>query len=183
MAVIPSTGGSRNIWGSFRRVVDSAWFGTTNNYEKAPDLLNGEFIQAVNVAGTGVTQVIGQASAKTIIDSSATALADVAIASGARCGGLLFYTVEVGDGTDHQALTGIVSYSSVNKAGTQTLAITNATANDAKAASSGTLTLSWTLVTGTGKCTIKVQPTGSLTETTYTVTFTIIPIVGTVTLL
>jgi hypothetical protein len=139
-------------------------------------------VAVINDTG-GVNRVVLNATAKTIVDGSATSLADVACASGAACAGLLFYHVFASDGTDHQAMAGMVSYSAVNKGGTLTLTITNATANDAKAVSSGTLTLAWTFVTGTSKGTIKLQPTGSLTETTYTVSYTVFPIVGAVTIL
>ena len=122
---------------------------------------------------------IGQ---KTIADGSATSLFDVSCASGTRCGGLIIATVEASDGTDHQSMTSLVTFAAVNKAGTLTLTITSDTANDAKAVSSGTLTLAWTFVTGTGKGTVKLQPTGSLTETTFTVTFIVLPAVGTITL-
>lgn len=131
----------------------------------------------------GLQRVILNPTAKTIVDGAATSLADVACAAGAYCAGILFYTVFATDGTDHQVMAGMVSYSAVNKAGTHTLTITNATANDAKAVSSGTLTLAWTFVTGTNKGTIKLQPTGSLTETTYTVEYTVLPLKGAVTIL
>jgi hypothetical protein len=131
----------------------------------------------------GLQRLILNGAAKTIVDGSATSLADVACASGAQCAGIIFYHVFATDGTDYQAMAGMVSYSAVNKAGTLTLTITNATANDAKAVSSGTLTLAWTFVTGTSKGTIKLQPTGSLTETTYTVEYTVLPLKGAVTIL
>src|SRR5262249_36119056 len=103
--------------------------------------------------------------------------------SNTSCGGFLNYLVQGFDGTDLQALSGVVTYAAVNKAGTLTLTITEVTANQAKAVSSGTLTLAWTFGTGTNKGTIKLQPTGSLTETVYTVTYTVYPIVGAVTIL
>lgn len=131
----------------------------------------------------GVPRFVPNPTAKTIVDGSPTSLADIACASGAMCGGTLTYLVEVSDGTNHQALSGLVTYAAVNKAGTLTLTITEVTGNQAKAVSSGTLTLAWTFVTGSSLGTIQVQPTGSLTETTYRITYTVLPIVGAVTLL
>lgn len=58
MAVIASTGKSRNWVESARRVIDSAWFGTTNTAEQAPLALNNESILAVNAAGTGTVALI-----------------------------------------------------------------------------------------------------------------------------
>lgn len=131
----------------------------------------------------GLTRVVYNPTAKTIVDGSATSLVDVACASGATCGGYLSYNVLASDGTDFQSLSGLVTYAAVNKAGTLTLTITEVSANQAKAVSSGTLTLAWTFVTGSSKGTIKLTPTGSLTETTYTVVYTIEPLRGAVTIL
>lgn len=169
---------------------------------KTPDLLNNEALQSVNAAGTaavdlvklnasdqvvhmagGVNRMVFNPTAKTIVDGSATSLFEVACAASAMAGGLIFYQVQASDGTDFQSLVGMVSYSVVNKAGTLTLTITEVAGNQAKAVSSGTLTLAWTFVTGTSKGTVKLQPTGSLTETSYTVTYTVLPITGAVTIL
>lgn len=142
-------------------------------------VLAGNFNDAL-----GVSRFIPNSAAKTIVDGSATSLFEVAIASGAMNGGVLFYTVEASDGTDFQALTGMVTFSGVNKAGTVTS--TNATevsANQNKSVSSGTLTLAWTSTAGTLKYTVKVQPTGSLTETIYRITYTVMPMIGAITIL
>lgn len=131
-----------------------------------------------------VNRVIANPTAKTIVDGSATSLADVDCQSGTTSGGMIFYHVQASDGTDFQAMSGMVAYACVNKAGTLTLTITDVTANNAKAVSAGTLTLAWTFVSGTSKGTIKLQPTGSLTETTpYNVTYTVFPLIGAVTVL
>lgn len=131
----------------------------------------------------GANRLIVNATTKTIVDGAATSLFDVACAAAAMVGGLIFYTVEASDGTDHQALAGIVSYAAVNKAATLTLTITELATTQAKAVSAGTLTLAWTFVTGTNKGTVKLQPTGSLTETTYRLTYTVVPLIGAVTIL
>lgn len=149
--------------------------------KKLTATLNSEFSSLTDTSG--VNRVVLNPNAKTIVDGSATSLFEVAVAAGASIGGLVHYHVFASDATNHQAMSGIVSYSAVNKAGTTTTAITNATTNDAKAVSSGTLTLAWTAVDSTNKVTVKLQPTGSLTETTYNVTYTVYPIKGTVTLL
>jgi hypothetical protein len=132
---------------------------------------------------SGVTKLLANPTAKTIADGAPTSLADVACAANTSAGGMLFYLVQDTDATDFQAMSGMVAYSMVNKAGTNTLTITDVVGNNAKAVSAGTITLAWTFVTGTGKGTIKLQPTGSLTETVYTVSYTVFPIVGVVTIL
>jgi hypothetical protein len=192
--------GDRDLWAAITRPIRKGWFGADVSItERAPLALSNEAIASLNAAGTGYVDLIkadaadtvqmaggrmvANSVAKTISDGAATALFDVACPSGSRCGGSLFYTVEVFDGTDHQALTGMVTYSAVNKAATLTLTITEVAGNQAKAVSAGTLTLAWTFVTGTGKGTVKLQPTGSLTETLFTVTYTVFPNVGAITIL
>lgn len=120
---------------------------------------------------------------KAIVDASATSLFDVALPANGWNGGVIHYTVVLTDATDFQALTGMVTYAAVSKATVQTLTIVELATNQAKAVSSGTLTLAWTFVAGTLKGTVKVQPTGSLTETTFQITYNVTPIVGAVTLL
>lgn len=122
-------------------------------------------------------------SAKTIVDGSPTTLFTVPIAAGTSVGGMVSFHVFASDGTDHQAIQGILNYASVNKAGTLTNTITYVTANEAKAVSTGTITLSFTAAEDTADVlSIKVQPTGSLTETSYNITFTVLPAKGGVTL-
>lgn len=198
MSFIPT--GDRNIMMVARRVIERAWFGRTTNAAIAPIALNNEYVTAVNAAETGTVDLIKadasnsvaiaggraiyNAVSKTIVDGSATSLFDVAVAQSGMSGGVIFYHVQASDGTDFQSLIGMVTYAVVNKAGTLTLTITEVAGNQAKAVSSGTLTLAWTFVTGTLKGTVKLQPTGSLTETTpYTVSYTVFPITGAVTIL
>lgn len=131
----------------------------------------------------GLVRAIFNGTAKTIVDGSATSLFDITCPAGAMIGGVFVFTIEASDGTDHQALSGIVSYAAVNKVGTHTCTITQLSTTEAKAVSTGTLTLTWTHVTGANKTTVKLQPTGSLTETTYRITYTVFPAVGAVTIL
>ena len=122
---------------------------------------------------------------KTIADGAATSLFEYAVASGGASSGMVFYHVFATDATDQQCISGALSYAAVNKAGTVTtqfFAATGAAGLDSKIVSSGTLTLAWTNVAGTLKATLKLQPTGSLTETTYFVIVQIFPSVGAVTL-
>lgn len=110
---------------------------------------------------------------KTLTDA-ATSLFDVALQSGQMAGGTIMWTIEASNGTDHQAYSGITTYAAVNKAAAYTTSITHNTSNDSKAVSSGTLTVVWSITTGADKITIVVTPTGSLTETTYRITYTIL---------
>lgn len=131
----------------------------------------------------GVSRLVFKPTAKTIVDGSATSLFTVPIASGAAIGGTLHFNVFATDGTDHQTISGIATYSSVNKAGTLTSTVTYNTSNEAKAVSAGTLTLAFTAAEDVADTFyLKVQPTGSLTETTYNIIFTVVPLRGEVTL-
>src|SRR5207249_2520298 len=78
-------------------------------------------------------------TAKTISDGAATALFSVAVPAGpAGVGGVCFYLVRASDGTEIQAMAGMFSYSGVAKTTTVVGTVGYATANDAKAVSSGT---------------------------------------------
>jgi hypothetical protein len=131
----------------------------------------------------GVVREIFNPTAKTIVDGSATALFRVAIAAGAVAGGVVDFMIHASDATDHQVIAGILTYSGENKAGTIVGAATYATANEAKSVSAGTLTLAFTQTDDATTMTVLVQPTGSLTETTYTITYTVRPLRGVVTIL
>jgi hypothetical protein len=131
----------------------------------------------------GFARVILNPVAKNIVDGSPTTLFTVPVAPSSGVGGIIHFQVYAADATDFQMITGIATYSSVNKAGTLTNAITYATANEAKVLSSGTLTLAFTMAEDTPDVVfIKVQPTGSLTETTYNITYTVFPLRGVVTI-
>lgn len=116
----------------------------------------------------------------TIVDGSATAIFTAECNTGVMIGGAFIYQVRASDGTDFQSLTGLVTYAAVNKAATITATITEASGNQAKAVSSGTLTLAWTIVANTGNTsvTIKLQPTGSLSETSFDVMISLLPVHG-----
>lgn len=127
----------------------------------------------------GVRRAVFNPTAKTIVDGAATGLFSVAIPQSSAVGGIIFFSVYASDGTDFQMINGMASYASVNKAGTLTNTITYATANEAKAVSAGTLTLAFTMAEDTADVvTVKLQPTGSLTETTYNVVYTVLPLRG-----
>lgn len=150
--------------------------------------VNGSQKLAVDGSGAildanGLKRQIYQTTTKTIVDGAATAVFSVPVAQGSYIGGVFDFQVFASDGTDFQVITGHGAYSVVNKAGTLTSTITQATAVEAKAVSAGTITLAWTIAEDTADvATIKLQPTGSLTETTYNVLLNIRPLRGVVTL-
>lgn len=135
---------------------------------------NGNVLYSIGPNGRPVSSP----PAKAITGGSANSLATVAVPASAMVGGVIHYLVQASDGTNFQALEGIVTYSAVNAGGTVTGTITEVAANQAKTVSSGTLTVAWTIVPGTNNVTIKVQPTTSLTATTLNVLLSISPTAG-----
>lgn len=148
-----------------------------------------EVVIADSTAGlsdsNGQARIIPNPAAKTIVDGSATALFSVAVPALGGIGGFVTFIVRASDGTDIQADAGILNYAAVAKLTTVTGTITYVAANEAKAVSSGTLTLAFTAdVSVANVVTYKLQPTGSLTETTpYTIEYTVFPTRGVVTIL
>jgi hypothetical protein len=107
----------------------------------------------------------------------------VAIGQGGTAGGIIFATIEAGNGTDFQALTKVATYAAVNKGGTITATFTDVTAADAFAVSVGltTLTVAWSETPHTGYFTVNLTPAGSLTETMYDVSFFVLATNGDIT--
>jgi hypothetical protein len=143
----------------------------------------GDSAGLVDIAGT--QKVLLNSAAKTIVDGAATALFSVPVAASTMIGGSGNFLVRASDGTDFQVIAGIFTYSAEAKATVVVGAITYVAANEAKSVSAGTLTLAFTAdVSVANIVTYKLQPTGSLTETTpYTVEYTLYPIRGIATIL
>jgi hypothetical protein len=133
----------------------------------------------------GTVKLLPNSAAKTISDGAATALFSVPVAASTMIGGMGNFLVRASDGTDFQTIAGIFTYSAEAKATVVVGAITYVAANEAKSVSAGTLTLAFTAdVSVANVVTYKLQPTGSLTETTpYTVEYTLFPIRGVATIL
>ena len=108
-----------------------------------------------------------KAATRTLTESSATGIVDIAITAGKIAGGRIIYTVEANDATDYQAITGYAGFSVVNKGGTLTSALSPVT--EATAVSAGTLTCTPTLAAGTNKVTLSLNAVSSLTQTTLRV--------------
>lgn len=121
---------------------------------------------------------------RTIVDGSPTNLFSVTVAPSQVAGGTIDFVVRAADNTNTQAIAGIATYSAVaTAAGTVTGTITYVSANQAATLSSGTLTLAFTASVSGSTCTFRLQPAGSLTETAYTISYTLRPVVGNPTIL
>jgi len=126
----------------------------------------------IDAIADGAIDRLTIAAPKALTDA-ATSLFEIALGAGKMCGGLIIATIEASDGTDHQAFTEVVTFSAVNKAGVYTKDV-DVVAAGSKAASGGTLTTAWAFLDGVNKVTMQLTPTGSLTETTYRVTYVVI---------
>lgn len=108
------------------------------------------------------------------LTDAATSAFEIALPTLRTAGGVIRWTIEAGDGTDVQSRSGVTTYAVVNKGGTYTKQLsTPGTETEAVAQSSGTLTGAWSILDGTDKVTLQFTPSGSLTETTYRLYFTI----------
>lgn len=117
-----------------------------------------------------VDRYIVNANRKSLTDAS-TNIFEVALPTLKGTMGTIRFEIYASDGTDVQVRSGVVHYSAVNKGGSYT---TNITVMDERVvASAGTLTATWGITGGTNKVTIDVTPSGSLTETTYYILYTI----------
>lgn len=132
----------------------------------------------------GTSRLVPNPTAKTIVDGAPTDMFSVTVAASQVAGGTVAFVIRAADGTNTQAMSGIATYSAVaTAAGTVTGTITYVAANEAKTLSSGTLTAAFTANVSGSTCTFRVQPTGSLTETAYTISYTLLPVVGSPTIL
>lgn len=100
----------------------------------------------------------------TLTESSATTIANISIASAKYAGAKLSVTVFASDSTDHQCVTTDVYVDAINKTGTVTPQISQV--SNTTAASSGTLSVTFTAVANGNSVDIKANAVSSLTQTT-----------------
>lgn len=105
-------------------------------------------------------------SEKSLTESTATVVCNVALASSKYVGGELIVTTHADDGTDFQAITEHFTFAAVNKGGTVTATIQATPSTSTTAASAGTLTTTWTAVANGNGVDIKNSAVSSLTQTT-----------------
>jgi hypothetical protein len=107
-----------------------------------------------------------------LTESSATLFANVTLASGKYSGMKIVATVTANDGTDYQSLTSDVVINAVNKAGTITAQLSQT--DSTTAASSGTLSVTYTAVQNGNAIDIKANAVSSLTQTVLRVKWGIV---------
>src|SRR3990167_3382187 len=112
-------------------------------------------------------------------NGSANSIFSAAIGDDAWGGGVIDWKIEVTDGTDFQARTGITTWCVASKAGVITTDVDEI--GGSVAVSSGTLTGTWSVTTGTNLITLKLTSTSSLTPTSHVVRLNIKNHGGTIT--
>lgn len=103
--------------------------------------------------------------AKTLTESTETAVVNITISASTVIGGTFRYTIEANDATAFQSLRGSVDFSAVNEAGTE--ACTLGTPVEVETSPTGTLTNTVTCTTaGTNTVTLNLNAVSSLVQTT-----------------
>lgn len=120
---------------------------------------------AATTQSTAVDRFGAAGQVVTLTESSATAVLDVAVASGTAAGGTVWYTIRAADATDFQSLRGQVQWAAVNKGGTLTCT-PGLVGTEVAAVSTGTLTNTASCTTGTNSISINLNAVSSLTQTT-----------------
>lgn len=120
---------------------------------------NGDQRVLVGVIKTGLT------------DASANSIFEIALVTTTYTGGTIEWTCVADDGAAYQVRSGITTWAAVNLGGVYTTDVDEI--GGSVAVSSGTLTGTWSILTGTNKITLQFTPTSSLTPTTLSVFCTI----------
>ena len=107
-----------------------------------------------------------------LTESTATLFANVGVASGKYAGFEIVCTVTANDGTDYQSITSRVLVDALNKAGTVTASVTQV--DNTTAASSGTLTATYTAVANGNSVDIKCNAVSSLAQTALRIKWAIV---------
>lgn len=126
----------------------------------------------LHIGTNSQTREFFSATPKALTESAATGIAEITVANNTVVGGTLYYTVEANDGTEYQARVGAVQFGAASKAGTITTFAGTPTENIA--ASSGTLTATFTVTTGAAKIILNLNAVSSLTQTTLTASYRIV---------
>jgi hypothetical protein len=121
------------------------------------------------------------------LKDAATPVFQITLDQGATAGGIIFATIEAGNGTDFQCLTQMATYAAARKVAASFVTITELAPADALAKSLGasTLTATWSNINPSpGIITVQITPASSLTpETMYDVSFFVWAMNGQVSLL
>lgn len=115
----------------------------------------------------GQDRLLFNSVAKALVSGTPASLFSITLADGAMVGGSMEYMLRFQNATDQQVMQGFTTFSAVRKGATTTVAHTYVAANEAKAVSAGTLTLTATAADGgSGLATFSITATSSLSSVT-----------------
>lgn len=138
----------------------------------------------MRTAGSGAISLpvgVG-AGQKALTGGAATNVVAIGISSNVSCGGGVIYSVFATDGTDFQQRTGRLTFQLVNKAGTETCAVSGPAGNanptelqdgsSIAQSSASTMTYAWAVdTTGASQCMLTLNAVSGLVETTFLVKY------------
>jgi hypothetical protein len=174
-------GGSAAYSGALINIADKPFYLGQNNTTRMT--IDNDSVTLATGTKLVTTNSIQGAKQKTLTESSATSFVRVDIASGSVVGGVIEYTIEANDSTDFQSRSGIIPFTAVNKAGTETGTLgTVGAATEVVAVSTGTLTNTFTIdTTPTNGINIQSNAVSSLTQTTLRINYRVTISSGTAT--
>lgn len=144
---------------------------TTSDIFRAQD--NETAVQIIQDGGSLYSKIGTKALT---LGGGAVTFVRVAVTSGSFQGGFIDWCADANDAADFQTRCGILPFSIVNKAGTETCTVgTPGTATESVAASAGTFTVAFTVdtATPTNGCDFLANGTSSLTETVMRINYTV----------
>lgn len=106
-----------------------------------------------------------------LTNSSATTVGSITVPTLGTSSGVLHVSIVAKDATDVQTRTQIVRWEAVNKGGVYTTNVT--VVSEGAAVSTGTLTATWSITTGSDTINIRITPVSSLTPTTFTLRYAV----------
>jgi hypothetical protein len=148
---------------------------------------NGALSGILNIAGSNQgtqQQDLMPALGKTLTESSATpfVLINLPASSAGQTGGVIYYTIEADDATDFTTRSGILPFAVVNKAGVETCTLGTVSVATEAVASSSVATLTNTFTCDTSPVNgvfISANALSSLTQTRLDITYRVVKIGGT----
>jgi hypothetical protein len=172
VAINASGGSGSNIAGASLTIAGGKHTGTPTSPTTGSVILSTSIVgAAASTLNTLVQRFVVNGARKSLTDATDVSLFEVALPTLKGCMGTVSFEIFAIDGTDVQVRRGQVQYSAVNKGGTYTSEIV--VVNEAASASTGTLTATWNILTGTNKITVRVNADSSLTPTTFYAIYTI----------
>jgi hypothetical protein len=121
-------------------------------------------------------RIMGRTNNIVALTDAQISVFSISLSPGMMVSGRVLYAIRASDGTEHQSLIGHILFAMLNKNGTlYTNPDSTVSMPDMEifVASSGTLSTGWAITTSGSIATMRVTPTGSLSETLYVMEYTV----------